>query len=219
MMRRIFLLLGVLVLAGFGLAAADFLRFVDRADKLASVSEAPPSPEAVVALTGSSDARIVEAVKLSQRTRTPLLISGVHIDTRPADIARIAGVPEQIIRNDVTLGYTAADTWGNGEEVADWARLHSLKRIVVVTSDYHMDRALLELHRAMPEAEFSPYAVASSKVPPRDWWKDGAVAKRFAEEWMKFRLSAMVGGEPVASDTLSPSPRSSASASSSPATP
>jgi len=194
-MRWILLTISVVVLATFGFASVDFLRFVDRAEQSTKVAT-PATPDAVVALTGSSDARIVAAIKLSQQTHTPLLISGVHIDTRPADIARIAGVAESTIKNDVTLGYAAADTWGNGEEVADWARAHNKKRIVVVTSDYHMDRAMLELHRAMPEGDFVPFAVAGSKTPPRDWWRDFSLARRLAEEWVKFRASALMAGEP-----------------------
>jgi len=204
-MRWTSIIVGVAILAALGFAGFDFLRFVDRADKSTQVAT-PATPDAVVALTGSSDARIVTAVKLSQSTRTPLLISGVHIDTRPADIARIAGVTENTIKNDVTLGYAAADTWGNGEEVADWARAHNKKRIVVVTSDYHMDRAMLELHRAMPEGDFVPFAVAGSKTPPRDWWKDFSLARRLIEEWVKFRASALMAGEPTAK-LASPAPK------------
>lgn len=211
-MRWILLTIAILVLAALGVAAADFLGFVNRAEQSTHVAE-PKTPEAIVALTGSSDARIVTAIKLAQSAHVPLLISGVHVDTRPADIARIAGVDESTIKNDVTLGYAAADTWGNGEEVAAWARARAKKRIVVVTSDYHMDRAMLELHRAMPEAEFLPYAVAGSKTPPRDWWRDFSLARRLAEEWMKFRASSLMGGEPVAPSSSPPpsgSPRPTA---------
>jgi uncharacterized SAM-binding protein YcdF (DUF218 family) len=115
----------------------------------------------------------------------------VHIDTRDADIARIAGVTEEEIACCVTLGRAAASTEGNGAEVADWARRNNVTRIVVVTSEYHMDRAMLELRHAMPEADFMPYAVASMKVAPRDWYKDGPTARRLLEEWAKFRLAGL----------------------------
>src|SRR4029077_13085611 len=94
----------------------------------------------------------------------PLLISGVHVDTRPEDIARIAEVDIKDIKCGVTLGRAAASTEGNGFEVAEWARKHHVTRIVVVTSEYHMDRAMLELRRAMPEGHFIPHAVTTTKV-------------------------------------------------------
>jgi uncharacterized SAM-binding protein YcdF (DUF218 family) len=168
----------------------DFSRFVARADKVLTAG-APKSAQAVTTLTGASDARIVAGVRLAETLHVPLLISGVHIDTRPADIARIAGVTEGDIQCCVTLGRAAATTAGNGMEVAEWARRRQVTRIVVVTSEYHMDRAMLELRHAMPEAEFLPYAVTSTKVAPRNWYKDGATARRLFEEWAKYRIARL----------------------------
>jgi uncharacterized SAM-binding protein YcdF (DUF218 family) len=168
----------------------DFSRFVARADKVV-LAGAPQSAQAVTTLTGASDARIVAGVNLAEQLHVPLLISGVHVDTRATDIARIAGVTEAEIQCCVTLGRAAATTEGNGAEVAEWARRHKVTRIVVVTSEYHMDRAMLELRHAMPEAEFVPYAVTSMKVAPRNWYKDGPTARRLIEEWAKYRLAGL----------------------------
>lgn len=187
-MRFVLRILVVLVTAGFLAAGWDFSRFVARADR-AVTPDPPIGADAVTALTGASDARIVAAVQLADSLQTPLLISGVHIDTRPSDIAKIANVKLSEIECCVTLGRAAATTEGNGTEVADWARRHHFHRIIVVTSEYHMDRALLELRRAMPEGEFIPHAVTTTKVRPLDWYRDPATAKQLVEEWMKFRLA------------------------------
>ncbi len=184
--RGIVLVLLVAIVAG----GWDFSRFIARADKVAAAG-APKSAQAVTTLTGASDARIVAGVNLAEALHVPLLISGVHVDTRSADIARIAGVTEAEIQCCVTLGRAAATTEGNGAEVAEWARRHKVTRIVVVTSEYHMDRAMLELRHAMPEADFVPYAVTSMKVAPRDWYKDGSTARRLFEEWAKYRLASL----------------------------
>ena len=184
--RGIVLVLLVAIVAG----GWDFSRFIARADKVAAAG-APKSAQAVTTLTGASDARIVAGVNLAEALHVPLLISGVHVDTRAADIARIAGVTEAEIQCCVTLGRAAATTEGNGAEVAEWARRHKVTRIVVVTSEYHMDRAMLELRHAMPEADFVAYAVTSLKVAPRDWYKDGPSAWRLFEEWAKYRLARL----------------------------
>ncbi len=93
----------------------------------------------------------------------------------------------------VTLGKAAATTEGNGSEVADWARRKKVKRIIVVTSEYHMERALYELQRAMPEGHFIPHAVMTTRVRPTDWYRDPSTAKILLEEWMKYRLAALRG--------------------------
>lgn len=177
-----------------GLLAAgwDFARFVARADR-AVTPDPPLNADAVAALTGKADARIITAIQLSDSLNLPLLISGVNIDTTPADIARITQVPIEKVDCCVTLGKAAATTEGNGAEVADWARRKKVKRIIVVTSEYHMDRALFELQRAMPEGAFIPHAVMSTRVRPADWYKDASTAKLLLEEWMKFRLAGLRG--------------------------
>lgn len=194
--RSVFLLM--LCLAA--LAGWDFFGFVHRAEDSLTRTDPDPASGAVVALTGASDARIIEAVDLADRLDLPLLISGVHTDARAEDIARIAGVEVEKIRCCVTLGKAAATTEGNGQEVARWARFRNIDRIMVVTSEYHMDRALIELRRAMPEATFAPHAVASMKVPPELWYSDPITARRMLEEWVKFRIAGLRAHRPTQSE-------------------
>lgn len=180
-----FLLAGVLLVAGW-----DFSRYVARADN-AVTPDPPLNAQAVTALTGGSDNRIITAIQLADSLDLPLLISGVNIDTTPADIARVTNTPLDRIECCVTLGRAAATTEGNGMEVADWARRNKVTRLIVVTSEYHMDRALFELKRSMPEGIFIPHAVMTTKVPPGEWYKDPATARLLIEEWIKFRLAGL----------------------------
>ncbi|MBK8837540.1 MAG: YdcF family protein [Hyphomonadaceae bacterium] len=179
-----------------GLAAAlllagwDFSRFVARADRVVT-PDPPIEAEAVAALTGAADARIISAIQLADSLDIPLLISGVNVDATPADIARVANVDVAKIDCCVTLGKAAASTEGNGDEVADWARRNKVQHIIVVTSEYHMERALFELHRAMPEGHFIPHAVMTTKVRPADWYRDTSTAKTLIEEWIKYRLAGL----------------------------
>ena len=68
---------------------------------------------------------------------------------------RVPLSPEQA--GHVTLGRVAATTRGNAAETAGWARANGVQRLIVVTAGYHMPRALLELHRALPEVELLPH--------------------------------------------------------------
>ena len=115
----------------------------------------------------------------------------MNVDATPADIARVAKVDVGQIDCCVTLGKAAASTEGNGDEVADWARRNKVERIIVVTSEYHMERALFELKRAMPEGHFFPHAVMTTKVRPSDWYRDTSTAKTLIEEWIKYRLAGL----------------------------
>ena len=180
----------ILIAAALLVAGWDFSRFVARADR-AVTPDPPIQAEAVASLTGASDARIISAIQLADSLDLPLLISGVNVDATPADIARVAKVDVDKINCCVTLGKAAASTEGNGNEVADWARRNKVDRIIVVTSEYHMERALFELKRAMPEGHFIPHAVMTTKVRPADWYRDAPTAKTLIEEWIKYRLAGL----------------------------
>lgn len=191
-MRIIAVALMVVMFAACLLAGWDFARFVARADRVVQ-ADPPVNAQAVAALTGGADARIISAIQLADSLGLPLLISGVNIDARPADIASVAKVDVAQIECCVTLGKAAASTEGNGSEVADWARRKNVRNIIVVTSEYHMERALYELRRAMPEGHFIPYAVMTTKVRPSAWYRDPSTARLLLEEWIKYRLAGLRG--------------------------
>jgi len=50
----------------------------------------------------------------------------------------------------VDLDYTAVNTIGNAVETRRWALNHGFHSLVVVTSNYHMPRAMLELSHQLP---------------------------------------------------------------------
>ncbi len=199
-MRIIVRILVIALVAVLLVAGWDFSRFVARADH-AATPDPPQDAQAVAVLTGMpSNARIVTGVQLSGSLQLPLLISGVHVDTTPADIAEISGVAVGDIECCVTLGRAAATTEGNGAEVADWARKNNVSRIILVTSEFHMDRALVELRRAMPEGRFIPHAVTTADVRPRDWYRDPPTARRLLEEWLKYRIASFRAAQEVSAE-------------------
>lgn len=146
--------------------------------------------EAVVVLTGGG-ARIATAAQIANANGLPLFISGVHRDAKAEEVALAAGVDQTFFDCCVTLGYNAATTAQNGDEVAGWARQENYDRFLVVTSSYHMERALMELRSAMPEARLTGYSVVSPTIDPGNWWRDARSAKRMLLEWIKWRVVSM----------------------------
>ena len=119
----------------------------------------PPRAGGIVVLTGGAG-RIELGLRLLAEQRADLLlISGTGPGALP-DLLAGAGlgaefaaqVAAQVVRNRVTLGRGARSTRGNARETAEWAATHDLHALIVVTSGYHMRRALLELRRTLPAA-------------------------------------------------------------------
>jgi uncharacterized SAM-binding protein YcdF (DUF218 family) len=180
--RRV--LAAVLVLAliwGVGLLA-----FAQRIERSTPADE-PAVADAVVALTGASDLRLEAAVRLLERGKgRRLLISGVNKEASRADLLAVTGAVKPIYDCCVDLGYAAADTIGNAEEIAEWARGKGYDRLIVVTSDYHMPRTLLLLREAMPQATLTPYPVVTGPVDVRHWWRKSGDARRLSIEYCKY---------------------------------
>jgi uncharacterized SAM-binding protein YcdF (DUF218 family) len=147
----------------------------------------PPVADAVVALTGASDLRLEAAARLLERGKGKrLLISGVNREASRDDILEVSRAVKPIYDCCVDLGYTAADTIGNAGEIAEWARGKGFTRLIVVTSDYHMPRSILEIRAAMPEAALIEYPVATGLVDVRSWWRKEGDARRLIVEYSKY---------------------------------
>jgi uncharacterized SAM-binding protein YcdF (DUF218 family) len=143
--------------------------------------------EGVVALTGGSD-RVLEAAELLARGQARrLLITGVNRATHGADLAKILPVSKDLFTCCVDLGYQALDTAGNARETHDWAKARGINGpLIVVTSNYHMPRALVELSAAMPGMTLYPYPVVSEHVSVADWSSDTRVLHLVAREYLKY---------------------------------
>ena len=87
---------------------------------------------------------------------------------------------------ELNLGFTAADTLGNAREAADWARAMHYRRLILVTADYHMPRAMIELRAALPEAAVQPYPVATPVLDARHWSSTSLGARRMVVEYSKY---------------------------------
>jgi uncharacterized SAM-binding protein YcdF (DUF218 family) len=116
------------------------------------------------------------------------LISGVNRTVRPAELRDVARGAGRAYDCCVDLGFAAVNTQGNARETSGWVRAHHFHSLIVVTSDYHIPRSILELHASMPGVELIPYPVVTDTVDARGWWRRGEDAKRMAAEYSKYLL-------------------------------
>lgn len=165
---------------------AGLLAFAGRVDR-STPAATPPVADGVVALTGHSDERIAAALLLLEaRKARRLLISGVDRHVSRDQLQTITGADKPIFDCCVDLGFTAENTVGNARETAQWARSMGFTTLILVTADYHMPRARLELRAAMPEAKIIPYPVSTGELSAARWWKTQIGAQRMILEYCKY---------------------------------
>ncbi|MBX9802542.1 MAG: YdcF family protein [Caulobacteraceae bacterium] len=169
----------------------------------------PARADAIVALTGPSAERVNAAIRLLEQDKGKrVLISGVNREVRRQELRALTPGSNRLFNCCVDLGFEAEDTIGNAQEIAAWAEAKDYDSLIVVTSDYHMPRALTEIRAAAPGIALTPYAVETPSLDNSRWWKAAVTARRMTLEYMKYLAAlarAMVGSidrpttdEPVA---------------------
>jgi len=144
------------------------------------------SADGIVALTGGAS-RITDAVELLAAGRGQrLLISGVNPSTTPGELIRLTPELEKLFACCVDLGHQALNTTGNAMEIARWTREHQFHSIVVVTSAWHMPRALVELDRELAGIELIPHAVVSDRMRDEPWWTNPQTVRLLLIEYVKY---------------------------------
>ena len=170
-------------------AAAGFVGFLSQLRG----AETRPADRAdgIVVLTGGSS-RVSDAMELlADGYGTRLLISGVHPTNGVIDISRSLSDNslsdnQPLLNCCVDLDYSAVNTRSNAAETRRWARERGFKSLVVVTSNYHMPRAIVELSHAMPDIRLIPFVVVGDKWRDEPWWTSGAAVRLLLSEYVKY---------------------------------
>lgn len=172
------------------------LSFAARIETSTPVAE-PPRADGIVALTGAgSNERLAAAVSLLEDGKAQrMLVSGVNPEASREDIRTVSKAVRRLYDCCVDLDFTAADTVGNARETADWANNLRYRSLIVVTADYHMPRAMLELRATMPDIDLRPYPVATRIVNAKRWWRTSGGARLMIVEYSKYL--AILGREAV----------------------
>lgn len=179
--RRIAMLVILAIVLFAGLGFVDFLSKVPP-------TEARPARNAdgVVVLTGGSS-RVSDALDLlSAGYGKRLLISGVHPTNGYTDIQRSLPDSQHLLACCVDLDRSAVNTRSNATETRRWAQERGFHSLIVVTSNYHMPRAIVELSYAMPDIDLIPFAVVGEKWREEPWWTSGAALRLLLSEYAKY---------------------------------
>lgn len=176
---------------------AGLVAFAARVERSTPPAE-PEFADGIVTLTGAnSNARIAAAVALLEQGKAKrVLVSGVNRTASREDIRTVSKAVRRLYDCCVDLGFTANDTVGNARETLDWSNAMKFRTLTVVTADYHLPRAMLELRAVMPEPQWklTPYPVETPGLDRR-WWQRPRTARLMVVEYSKYL--AILGREAI----------------------
>jgi uncharacterized SAM-binding protein YcdF (DUF218 family) len=137
--------------------------------------------DGIVVLTGAAS-RIPDAIELLAAERGKRLL-----------IARLTPLYARFFSCCIDLDRSALNTFGNAIETKRWAREHNFNSLIVVTSNWHMPRAMAELEHQIPDVTLISFPVMSEKVKTEPWWSSIETARFLFAEYLKylFALSRM----------------------------
>jgi uncharacterized SAM-binding protein YcdF (DUF218 family) len=145
--------------------------------------------DGIVVLTGGAS-RIADAIELLASGRgSRLLITGVHRTTSQREIQRLLPAHGKIFACCVDLDRSALNTVGNAMEARRWVKDRGFRSLIVVTSNYHMPRAMAELAHQLPDVTLIAYPVVTERQRNEAWWSSEAAARLMISEYLKFMLA------------------------------
>ncbi len=164
-----------------------FLYFVTRLP--AEVANPGGETDAIVVLTGGAERLDAGLALLIEGKARKLLISGVDRVTTLAELQRRSRIDPAKFACCVEIGHQAADTVGNADEAARWARAAGYRSLRLVTAGYHMPRSLLLFQDAMADIEVIANPIFPAHVKTGEWWRYPGTAQLLAVEFNKYLVS------------------------------
>jgi len=144
---------------------------------------------AIVLGGGPDGSRILTAAKLERDGYVPkVLVSGpgnlygYHECDLAIPFAVKQGYPESYFLH---LENGALSTTEEAQALLPELRRLGVKRVTVVTSNYHTRRALKVFRKAAPDLTFNVVAAPDRYFNPESWWHNREARKTLVIEWMK----------------------------------
>lgn len=150
--------------------------------------------DAIVVLTGGSE-RIRNAIHLlNQEYGRLLFISGVNKKVKLPELFAIHDVSKEDffkLINKVEVGFEAKNTLENAIEISQWVEKNKdVKSLRLVTSNYHIRRAMLEVRSKIPQnIEIIPHPVIPINVRIDKWWQFSGTRDLLIKEYNKLIAS------------------------------
>ena len=146
----------------------------------------------VAVVLGGDDAgtRIVKAAQLAEAGYVPYVLVdgptkliGLESDMT-IEFARRKGFPDSLFR-PLPLPEDVNYTRGEEEFLGKYLKVHHIRKILLITSNFHTRRAARLMRKENPWLQTVVVAAPDPSFTPDGWWKSRDGQKTFMLEWLK----------------------------------
>ena len=83
------------------------------------------------------------------------------------------------------------NTLGNAVQTRRWAIDRGFHSLIIVTSTYHMPRAMAEIAHQLPDVTLIPFPVVADRLRVEPWWANGTTTKLVLSEYFKYLFARL----------------------------
>ena len=152
----------------------------------------------IVILTGGANRikdglKIIEAFKNSKNINYKILVSGTGMGFTKSSLKKKLGpnFNSQLIQCCIDLDDVSKNTLTNAIETFKWTSKNDIKEFILITSNYHMPRAILEFKNVMPNLKIYTHAITPKKHDIENWLSSFQTFSLVFTEYCKFIIAAL----------------------------
>ena len=152
----------------------------------------------IVILTGGTNRikdglKIIEDFKKSKKINYKILVSGTGTGFTKSSLQKKLGsnFNPKLIKCCIDLDSVSKNTFTNAIQTFKWASENNIKEFILITSNYHMPRAILEFKNIMPKLKIHTYAITPKKHNIENWLDSFETFNLIFTEYCKYIFSSL----------------------------
>ena len=130
----------------------------------------------IVILTGGTNRikdglKIIEGFRKENKNNYKILVSGTGTGFTKNSLKKKLGpnFNPKLIQCCIDLDSVSKNTFTNASETFKWAKKNDIKEFILITSNYHMPRAILEFENIMPNLKIYTYTITPDRHEIENW--------------------------------------------------
>ena len=167
----------------------DILSFTNYHDKKSSN---------IVILTGGTNRikdglKIIENFEKSDKNNYKILVSGTGLGFTKNSLKNKldSNFNPQLVQCCIDLDSVSKNTLTNARETSKWTIKNDIKEFILITSNYHMPRAVLEFKNIMPNLKIHTYSITPKKHKIKNWLGSYQTFGLVFEEYCKYIIASI----------------------------
>ena len=191
--KKWFVIILILILVYFLISLFDFK------EKILSLQKHTITLNSnIVILTGGSNRikdglKIINNVDIFTKANLKILISGTGKGFTKKSLKEMLtlNINLKLLECCIELESISKDTYSNASETYKWVKMNNINKFILITSNYHMPRAILEFKNKMPNLEIFIYPITPKNHDITNWLNSSETFSLIFIEYSKLLIASL----------------------------